>query len=145
MNFRKPILLSVVASTVLFSGCASITSGKQQNISVKAICDGKPVTGAQCELTNDKGSWFTNTPGSVGIHKSYGDMTVTCTKGDAKGVATFTSANEGSVWGNVIAGGIIGYAWMQTQVLDSHINLFFKSRWKEVALKSNAIKVKRNY
>jgi len=34
---------------------------------------------------------------------------------------------------------------MQTQVLDSHINLFFKSRWKEVALKSNAIKVKRNY
>ena len=110
MNFRKPILLSVVASTVLFSGCASITSGKQQNISVKAICDGKPVTGAQCELTNDKGSWFTNTPGSVGIHKSYGDMTVTCTKGDAKGVATFASANEGSVWGNVLAGGIIGYA-----------------------------------
>ena len=110
MNFRKPILLSVVASTVLFSGCASITSGKQQNLSVKAICDGKPVKGAQCELTNSKGSWFATTPGSVGIQKSYGDMTVSCTKGDAKGVATFSSASEGAVWGNIVAGGIIGYA-----------------------------------
>jgi hypothetical protein len=38
-------------------------------------------------------------------------MSATCKKEESHaGAATFQSANEGSVWGNVIAGGLIGYA-----------------------------------
>ena len=76
-----------------------------------SICDGEQLQGANCTLTNDKGSWFVKTPGSVSINKAYGDLTVSCSKGkDTNGVATFKSANEGAVWGNILAGGIIGYA-----------------------------------
>jgi hypothetical protein len=52
------------------------------------------------------------TPGSVVILKSYQDLTATCRKPETKkiGATTFKSANEGSVWGNVLAGGLIGYA-----------------------------------
>ena len=46
------------------------------------------------------------------ILKSYQDLTVTCRKQETKkvGATTFQSTNESSVWGNVLAGGIIGYA-----------------------------------
>ena len=39
---------------------------------------GSEVTGAVCELTNNKGKWFVTTPGSVMIHKSNDDMQVVC-------------------------------------------------------------------
>ena len=95
----------------LLTGCASITSGKNQPVSVVTTCDGAEIQGATCTLKNDKGSWFVRTPGSVQINKAYGDMTIECMKGkEVKGVSTFKSASEGAVWGNIIAGGIIGYA-----------------------------------
>jgi len=94
------------------SGCASITGSKNQPLSVTATLEGKPVVGANCELLNDKGKWFVTTPGSVVILKSYQDLTVTCKKPETKkvGATTFQSTNESSVWGNVLTGGIIGYA-----------------------------------
>ncbi len=94
------------------SGCASITGSKNQPLSVTATLEGKPVVGANCELLNDKGKWFVTTPGSVVILKSYQDLTVTCRKPETKkvGATTFQSTNESSVWGNVLTGGIIGYA-----------------------------------
>lgn len=101
----------ILGISVLATGCASITSGKIQPVSVITTCDGEQLAGANCTLANDKGSWFVKTPGSVSINKAYGDMTITCSKGkDANGVQTFKSTNEGAVWGNILAGGIIGYA-----------------------------------
>jgi hypothetical protein len=100
----------IILSTLVLSGCASITSGKVQPVSVTTACDGEPFNGAMCTLTNDKGSWFVKTPGSVSINKAYADLTVECKKDQAQGVATFQSKSEGAVWGNLIAGGIIGYA-----------------------------------
>lgn len=106
---RKIFLILFI---LVMSGCASITGSKNQPLSVTASLDGNPVVGANCELLNDKGKWFVTTPGSVVILKSYQDLTVTCRKSETKkvGATTFQSANEGSVWGNVLAGGIIGYA-----------------------------------
>jgi len=110
-NNMKNITLCFIAS-FLFVGCASLTGSKNQPLSVTTTYDKKPITGASCELNNDKGKWFVTTPGSVIILKSYEDLTVMCKKEDTKhtGVNTFKSANEGSVWGNVITGGLIGYA-----------------------------------
>ena len=105
------LLIALVALSAL-SGCASITGSKNQPISVTTTHEGKPVTGANCVLVNDKGTFYANnTPTSVVVLKAYGDMSVTCKKDESHvGVATFQSASEGATWGNVLAGGLIGYA-----------------------------------
>ncbi len=101
-------LLLVAISNMM--GCASITGSRNQPVSVTCTADGKPVNGANCSLINDKGQWFVTTPGTVMIQKAYGDLAISCKKDDATGTATFKSTSEGAVWGNVIAGGLIGYA-----------------------------------
>ncbi len=105
-------IISILSLSVCFTGCASITGSRNQPISVTATHEGKPVVGANCQLLNDKGTWYVTTPGSVVIQKSYQDLTATCRKQETKkiGATTFKSANEGSVWGNILAGGLIGYA-----------------------------------
>lgn len=105
------IFLPILMLTLGLNGCASITGTRNQPVSVTATHEGKPITGAFCNLVNDKGSWHATTPGSVVIQKAYGDMSITCKKDDLySGSSIFKSANEGAVWGNVLAGGLIGYA-----------------------------------
>jgi uncharacterized protein YceK len=109
--FMRFLLIGFVALLAL-SGCASITGSKNQPISVTTTFEGKPFTGANCVLVNDKGTFYANnTPTSVVVLKAYGDMTATCKKEASHvGASTFQSANEGAVWGNILAGGFIGYA-----------------------------------
>jgi len=91
-------------------GCASVTGSKNQPISVTTVCGGEQVDGASCTLMNDKGTWFVKTPGSVMIQKSYGDLAIDCKKEKSAASGKFQSKSNGGVWGNIIAGGIIGYA-----------------------------------
>lgn len=78
---------------------------------VTAICDSsKVIKGAFCTLTSDKGQWFIETPGSVLIQKSFGDMLVSCKYGDALGTQTISSSTNMNNFGNVLAGGFIGAA-----------------------------------
>ena len=109
---NRLLKLALLAAPLLLQiGCASITGSRNQPISGTTTHEGKPIVGAYCTLVNDKGTWYVNTPGSVVILKAYGDMSATCKKEESHaGAATFQSANEGSVWGNVLAGGLIGYA-----------------------------------
>ncbi len=102
--------LVAVCLLTLVTGCASITGSKNQPVSINAVCDGQPVVEASCTLMNDKGSWYVKTPGSVMIQKAYGDLAVDCKKGDAIASTKFKSSSNGGVWGNILAGGIIGYA-----------------------------------
>lgn len=105
------IALALVICASLLTGCASITSGKVQPLSVQAKCEGKDVIGASCALTNSKGQWFVQTPGSVSINKAYGDLVLNCEKdGLSPAGGTFKSSSNGGVWGNIIAGGVVGYA-----------------------------------
>lgn len=107
-NVRHALIIVAVA---LLTGCASITGSKNQPVSVQTYEKGKQVVGASCTLVNDKGTWFVATPGSIVIQKSYQDLAVTCNKDDHNpGSAIFRSASNGGVWGNILAGGIIGYA-----------------------------------
>jgi hypothetical protein len=99
----------VATLVVALTGCASITGSKLQPISVQTVQDGKEVSGVGCILTNDAGKWFVSTPGSVTVQKSTGDMVVDCTKDDLKGREVLVSKSNGAVWGNIIAGGGIGY------------------------------------
>lgn len=104
-------LFAILLMSILVTGCASITGSRNQPISVTTTHEGKPVTGASCTLVNDKGTFYVNTPGSVVVLKAYGDMSATCKKEESHvGVGTFQSASEGATWGNIVAGGLIGYA-----------------------------------
>jgi hypothetical protein len=108
---KRLLLLLCVMPLLGLVGCASITGSSNQPISVTSTYQGKPIAGANCTLINDKGTWYVTTPGSVVIHKSYDDLSATCKKEETHaGASTFKSESQGSVWGNVIAGGIIGYA-----------------------------------
>ena len=101
-------IFSIVMLLAL-TGCASITGSKLQPLSVQTIQDGKEVAGVGCTLTNDAGKWFVTTPGSVTVQKSTGDMAVDCTKEELRGHENLVSKSNGAVWGNIIAGGGIGY------------------------------------
>lgn len=80
-----------------------------QPLTIQTVHDSKEIVGVGCTLTNDAGSWFLTTPGSVTVHKSTGDLAIDCKKDDIFGRQTLVSKSNGAVWGNIIAGGGIGY------------------------------------
>jgi hypothetical protein len=95
---------------VLLSGCASITGSKLQPISVQTTQGSSMVSGASCTLSNDAGKWFVKTPGSVTVQKSTGDLSVECAMNEASGHENVVSKANTNVWGNILLGGVIGYA-----------------------------------
>ena len=102
--------LLAIVSVVTITGCASIAGQRLQPISVQTIQDNKEVAGVGCTLMNDAGKWFVTTPGSVTVHKSTGDLAVDCNiDTNTAGHETVVSKSNGAVWGNIIAGGGIGY------------------------------------
>ena len=91
--------------------CSTITGdGTTQSIAVKTFnSHGTEVTGVQCELKNDVGTWYVKSPGIVTVHRSNRDLHVTGTKkGLDVGTASVTSATKGNMFGNIILGGGIG-------------------------------------
>ncbi len=62
-------------------------------------------------MTNDKGTWFVTTPGSVSVHRSLDDLTLVCTKdGFAPATDVEKSSTKGMAFGNILFGGLIGTA-----------------------------------
>jgi hypothetical protein len=98
LKLGKPMKKIIIMLLPLFlCACASITGSKHQPVSV--------------DTYYNKGTWFVNTPGSVMIQKSYGDLAVNCQKDKyPSGSMNLESSSNGGVWGNILAGGIIGYA-----------------------------------
>jgi len=97
----------IVASTL--TGCASIVSGTSQVVSVETLHTSGNVAGASCKLQNDKGVYYVTTPGTVTVHRAYGDMNVKCEKaGYDAGLATIKSSTKGMMAGNIVFGGFIG-------------------------------------
>ena len=78
---------------------------------VAANQNNAPITNANCKLTNAKGDWYINsTPSSVLIRKGYGDLSIDCNAESFRGSKTFKSEYEGIVWGNILLGGLVGWA-----------------------------------
>ena len=92
----------------LVTGCASITTGQNQSLSVET----PGCLAATCKLSNDKGTWYvSSTPGTVTVQRAYGDILVACEKGEYKAVpVSVASATKAMAFGNIIFGGVIGAA-----------------------------------
>ncbi len=102
---------TALALCALATGCASITTGQNQSLSVETRADGKPVAGASCKLENDKGTWYTTSPGTAVVRRSYDDLNVRCEKaGHEPGVTAAKSSTKAMAFGNILFGGIIGAA-----------------------------------
>jgi hypothetical protein len=105
MKCRALLVVSIVAFNL--SGCATILAGKTQNVSIQT----NP-PGANCTLTREGmpiGS-IPATPGGMVVNKTKHDISVVCKKSgyqDATGY--LKSGTEGATFGNIIAGGVIGW------------------------------------
>ena len=94
----------------MLTGCASITGGVNQSVTVVTRHQGISLTGANCELANDKNKWMVTTPGSLNVERSTQEMVVRCELAGYETGLTVLRPSAGMVWGNLIAGGLIGYA-----------------------------------
>lgn len=89
------------------TGCASILSGRSQTITLST----NP-PGARCEVVREGRIVGTveNTPGAITLDKTKHDMDIVCKKEgftEAKGFAE--SGTEGSTFGNILLGGVVGW------------------------------------
>ena len=100
--------LRILITGLMLAGCASTMSGNQQNVTITSN-----VAGANCSLSNDKGNWSVQTPGSALITNSRLNLSARCTKsGYQDAVVSIPSVHKDSAtWGNVLLGGGIGYIW----------------------------------
>lgn len=101
-TFYPVILLFVLPA------CSSIVEGRSQQITVNTS-----PSGANCTLKRQDqviGS-IPSTPGTATIEKTKDDLTIACGK---PGYETTTYLNHsgaaGATWGNIVAGGGIGWA-----------------------------------
>ncbi|WP_208645263.1 hypothetical protein [Paraburkholderia terricola] len=100
-----------VLGLLALTGCASIIDGSTQVISVETRRGTELVSGANCQLTNNKGTWFVTTPGTVAMHRSYDDLNIKCERAASEpGVTTVKSSTRGMAFGNILFGGVVGAA-----------------------------------
>jgi hypothetical protein len=106
----RAIRLLVLLAGVALAGCASVSGGNVQKMYVQAQSqNGAAVTGADCTLTNDKGTWRLTAPGDTSIVRSNKRMEVKCDKSPLpQGVVSVESATRGAMYGNIILGGVVG-------------------------------------
>ena len=99
-------LALISACALSFAGCASVTSGTDQQISVST----PGANGANCSLTSPDGTYnVRSTPGSVTVSKSKHDIAVLCKKsGYENGATTISSNFQALTLGNILIGGVIG-------------------------------------
>lgn len=108
----KFVILPALVIASLTTGCASITTGQTQPISIETRdSQGQQVSGAACKLVNDKGTYFVTSPGTVGVQRSYNDLSVNCSREKSEpGVVTAKSSTKAMAFGNILFGGVIGAA-----------------------------------
>lgn len=78
------------------TGCASLTAGQNQSLSVNTTPP------SSCTLSNDKGTWYVQAPGTVTVNRAYGDMSVICKKDNLAATNTVKSSIKPIVFGNII-------------------------------------------
>lgn len=101
-------LIVTVASLALLTSCASIVEGTSQEIVVNTNPEG-----AACTLEREGVAIarVDPTPGAATIKKTKHDMTIRCNKKGYQEATYFNkSGAAGATFGNIIAGGGIGWA-----------------------------------
>ena len=105
---HRIIIGIILGSSFLTAGCATVTTGTEQNIT---LVTEKNVTGAKCELTDAKSKkWYVaSTPGSANVHRGDGPMSVICEKSGYRTANLMVDETlAGATLGNILIGGGVG-------------------------------------
>lgn len=105
---KKVVLLAAV--TALSTGCATIVNDSAQPIKVETRSEsGQVITGANCTLTNDFGSFNGKSGEVVSVHRSSKDLDITCKHpSNPDATARAVSRANAGLAGNILIGGGIG-------------------------------------
>jgi hypothetical protein len=101
-------LALVVTTSALLSGCATVTKGSSQTVTI----DTRP-PGATCTLTRGgkKLAIVNPTPGSISVEKASEAISVSCIReGYQESAGTLESSFQTMTFGNILLGGLIGVA-----------------------------------
>ena len=107
---RVLVSAALVAAFAVLPGCATITSGEMQTVSLTTQGpDNQIVEKADCVLKNERGEWKATTPAQVSVRRSADDLMGTCRKeGLPDGLLRAISRAAAGMIGNIIIGGGIG-------------------------------------
>jgi hypothetical protein len=94
----------------VLTGCASVTQGLEQSVKIETLTTtGKAIEGAQCQLSNDKGTAVAISGQSALVRRSGGDLSVLCElAGQPSAVGQAVSRANAGLAGNILIGGGIG-------------------------------------
>jgi hypothetical protein len=116
----------VVLPAVLLLGCATVTKGTDQTISLETPGH----AGASCVLQSKSiGSRTVTTPATMTLPKSRHNVAVSCTLGCYKGAGIIESKLEGMTAGNVILGGVVG---LGVDAASGAMNKY--TEWNQIAM-----------
>lgn len=101
------MLLRSALIILLLSGCASMSDGSRQMVKFNTFKGDREVKGV-CHALNAQNDLKVETPGFLGIKRSYDPLTVSCVSGKLSGEKVIDSDTNGRALGNVLAGGVIG-------------------------------------
>jgi hypothetical protein len=100
--------ICLIALLPIITSCSTIIEGRSQQVMINT----NP-SGADCDIfrNGDKIASVNDTPGSTYIEKTKYDIKIECDK-DGYETATYMnhSGTAGATWGNIVAGGGIGWA-----------------------------------
>jgi hypothetical protein len=71
----KIVVCAVAAVALSLAGCATIVTGSSQDVAVLT-----PVSGANCQLSNQEGNWTVVTPTAAHVQRGHDDLLIKCTK-----------------------------------------------------------------
>lgn len=109
MKLGRIIVLAASACfAVLTTGCATVTGGTTQTVSVKTQKNTVDVAGADCVLFNSRGTYTVTTPNTVSLHRAKDDLNIKCTKdGETDAITAIKSSHRtGAMAGNIILLGV---------------------------------------
>lgn len=100
-------LFSILIVLFFLQGCASMLSDSTQLITIET----PDCPGAQCKLSNTKGTYLVKeTPSTIPVNKAYGDLLISCSKGDKSKENSVESSATGLIWVNIIGPWLVGTA-----------------------------------
>lgn len=103
---HSAILSVILGASLLFSGCATLTTSSSQTVTVQT-----DPPGAVCTFTRDRAvvGLVNPTPGTLSVSKNRLDLTVRCDKGGyPEATGTVGSRFQPMTFGNILFGGLVG-------------------------------------
>jgi hypothetical protein len=99
-------IIVLVGGASLLNGCATLVSGDETDTQITT----DPI-GAECELVGDNYNIFVTTPANVQLDSDAAPVTITCNAdGHVEEIAEIDTSMDGTTFGNILAGGLIGFA-----------------------------------